>query len=539
MFTLTAIVEYIAVAAAAALLYALCARRLFGALQQTGYDGKSYARWTRRKGNMVYSRYILLAFLIVLAMLVLGICFTFTGEWAAYIALAPVPAFVAVYCFADRRALKVPLVFTRRVGRIFACFAVFLFVFTFALALACNAAAYYAAAELVSHLRYLPFAAVPLVLPVFVRLAAAAERPYATRRNKKYVAAAKEKLASAACVKVGITGSFGKTSVKNFLAAILSERHKVVMTPASYNTPVGIAKAVEGADLTEAAYFLAEMGARHKGDIAELCGLVQPDHCILTGVCAQHTETFGSLSAVLEAKSEILRGTKAGGVAVVGIDENTARLPLASFPLRCVRVGEEEETGARNIRLGTDGTDFTLRLGGVACEAHTCLLGRHNAHDLALAAAMAYSLGMSREEILHGIAQAGYVPHRLQPVQSGGVTVLDDAYNANIEGAACALEVLRLFAGGKYAVTPGIVELGILEEQENRALGERLAGLDGVVLVGETLILPVKEGYLAAGGAPEKLHIVPTLAAAQTFLERTLKEGDAVLFLNDLPDIYG
>ena len=152
---------------------------------------------------------------------------------------------------------------------------------------------------------------------------------------------------------------------------------------------------------------------------------------------------------------------------------------------------------------------------------------------------MAYSLGMSREEILHGIAQAGYVPHRLQPVQSGGVTVLDDAYNANIEGAACALEVLRLFAGGKYAVTPGIVELGILEEQENRALGERLAGLDGVVLVGETLILPVKEGYLAAGGAPEKLHIVPTLAAAHTFLERTLKEGDTVLFLNDLPDIYG
>ena len=87
-------------------------------------------------------------------------------------------------------------------------------------------------------------------------------------------------------------------------------------------------------------------------------------------------------------------------------------------------------------------------------------------------------------------------------------------------------------------MTPGIVELGILEERENRLLGERLAGLDGVVLVGETLVLPVKEGYLAAGGDPEKLHILPTLEKAQALLAEVLQDGDTVLFLNDLPDIY-
>ena len=538
MFTLTAIVEYIVVAIAAALLYALCTRRLLGALQQAGYDGKIYARWTHRKGNMVYSRYILLAFLIALASLVIGVCFTFAGEWAAYIALVPVPGFVAVYCVAERRALKVPLRATRRAGRIFGVNVVLLVLVCFALALGVNAVAFYTAAEIVDHLRYLPFAAVPILLPVLLRLAAGIERPYALARNKKYVAAAKQKLAAAGCRSIGITGSFGKTSVKNFLASILSERYSVVMTPASYNTPVGVARAIDGAQLQNADFFLAEMGARHTGDIAELCALVRPDHCILTGVCPQHLETFGDLHAVLAEKEQILYGTKEGGVAVVGMAENTKTLALEGLPLRCVRVGEGEAYGARNIRLATDGAEFTLLLNGEEHEVRTRLLGRHSVHDLALAAAMAHSLGMSREDILHGIAQAGYVPHRLQPIDSGGVTVLDDAYNANIEGAACALEVLRLFEGKKFVVTPGLVELGILEESANRSLGEQLAGLDGVVLVGETLVLPVKEGYLAAGGDPEKLCVVPTLVKAQAALEGKLQAGDAVLFLNDLPDIY-
>ena len=102
----------------------------------------------------------------------------------------------------------------------------------------------------------------------------------------------------------------------------------------------------------------------------------------------------------------------------------------------------------------------------------------------------------------------------------------------------CALEVLRLFEGKKFVVTPGLVELGILEESANRSLGEQLAGLDGVILVGETLVLPVKEGYLAAGGDPDKLCVVATLARAQAALDGKLQAGDAVLFLNDLPDIY-
>ena len=128
--------------------------------------------------------------------------------------------------------------------------------------------------------------------------------------------------------------------------------------------------------------------------------------------------------------------------------------------------------------------------------------------------------------------------HRLQLTKSNGINILDDGYNANVKGARAALEVLRSFGGRKIIVTPGIVELGILEEKENRQFGELLAGLDLVILVGDTLVTPVKEGYLSAGGGAEKLIVRETLKDAQRELKSYLAKGDTVLFLNDLPDIY-
>ena len=545
MFSLTATVEYVIVALACALLYALCTFKILGALQQAGYDGKKYAAWTRRKGNMVYSRYILLAFLTALAMLVFGICFSFAGMWAGYIALLPVPLFAGLYCAADKRALKVPLVPTARANRIYVLNILVVAVVAFALGAAGNAAAYYlyvlpqnAEWEIVSHLRYLPLAILPILLPVLLRFSNLLEKPFSSGKNKKYLAAAREKLHHAGCIKIGITGSFGKTSVKNFLATILSERYRVLATPESYNTPLGIARTVADADLASYDVFIAEMGARHVGDIAELCDLVRPDHCIVTGICPQHVESFGTVERIIETKGEILAGTKKGGFAVIGKDENTDRLDVAAAGLIKVSVGEHGEFGAFDIVSGPGGISFKLALGIVQCEAHSKLLGAHNAANIALAAAMAFKLGLSKEEILSGIEKIDYVPHRLQPYTSNGVTILDDAYNSNVVGAAAALDVLRSFAGRKIVVTPGLVELGILEEKENFELGKEMAGLDKVILVGETLVSAVKNGYLAAGGVPDAIVTVPTLEAAQELLEGELVNGDTVLFLNDLPDIY-
>ena len=540
MFEWTMIVEYAGVAPGAAVLYALCAGRSLGALQQAGYNGSKYAAWVRRKGNMVRSRGTLLAFLIALSSLVLGICFSFAGEWAAYVALFPIPLFCVLFCAADRSALKVPLVRTARAKRILALDFFLLLLAAAALVLGANALyrLVWPQVGLVGHLRYLPLAVLPLLFPEILRLANALEKPFSSAKNRRYLAAAKKKLLAAPCVKIGITGSCGKTSVKNFLAGILGESCRVFATPASYNTPLGIAKAIEGVDLTQYDYFIAEMGARHKGDIADLCELVRPDHCIVTGICPQHLETFGTVEGIVAAKGEILRGTKPGGFAVIGQDEYTARLDPAAAGLKKVAVGEHGEFGAFDVHCSPAGIEFKLAMGILQMPVRSRLLGAHNAQNIALAAALASKLGVEKEEIASAVAGLDFVPHRLQPLEAGGVIVLDDAYNANVRGAAAALEVLRLFGGRKFVVTPGLVELGVLEESENAALGERMVGLDRILLVGSTLVTAVRKGYLAAGGIEERVSVHPTLDAAKEALGQELMPGDTVLFLNDLPDIY-
>ena len=540
MFEWTMIVEYAGVALGAAVLYALCAGRSLGALQQAGYNGSKYAAWVRRKGNMVRSRGTLLAFLIALSSLVLGICFSFAGEWAAYVALFPVPLFCILFCVADRSALKVPLVRTARAKRILALDFFLLLLAAAALVLGANALyrLVWPQVGLVGHLRYLPLAVLPLLFPEILRLANALEKPFSSAKNRRYLAAAKKKLLAAPCVKIGITGSCGKTSVKNFLAGILGESCRVFATPASYNTPLGIAKAIEDVDLTQYDYFIAEMGARHKGDIAELCELVRPDHCIVTGICPQHLETFGTVEGIVAAKGEILRGTKPGGFAVIGQDEYTARLDPAAAGLKKVAVGEHGEFGAFDVHCSPAGIEFKLAMGILQMPVRSRLLGAHNAQNIALAAALASKLGVEKEEIASAVAGLDFVPHRLQPLEAGGVVVLDDAYNANVRGAAAALDVLRLFGGRKFVVTPGLVELGVLEESENAALGKRMVGLDRILLVGSTLVTAVRKGYLAAGGIEERVSVHPTLDAAKEALGQELMPGDTVLFLNDLPDIY-
>jgi UDP-N-acetylmuramoyl-tripeptide--D-alanyl-D-alanine ligase len=185
-------------------------------------------------------------------------------------------------------------------------------------------------------------------------------------------------------------------------------------------------------------------------------------------------------------------------------------------------------------------TAFTLTLGGENVEIKTPLLGRSGAEDIALAATLAYEMGLTVAEIQRGVAKLQPIPHRLQLIEANGVNILDDGYNCNIEGAKSALEVLGLFEGRKCVVTPGIIECGILEKELNGELGKWIAKgeFDKIILVGDTLVGAVKDGYQTAGGSLEKLVTVKTLGIAQTLLAEWLQEGDCVLFLNDLPDAY-
>ena len=538
MFSLPEIAEYFIVALAMAALCCLCSFKLLGGLQQLNYRGKKYAKWLTRKGNMAVSRLVLLGFLCVLSCAVLGISFSFAGRYAAYVSLIPYPVFFALYFYADKRSLKVPLAATGRLKRIYLIEYILLLVFSAGLVLGVNAAAFYSQLELIRNLRYLPLAILPVLLPLAVRLANALDGLYEVPKNARYVAAAKKKLAESKVLRIGITGSFAKTSVKNMLAAMLAQGRKVLATPASYNTPLGIAKFINESDLTDCEMLIAEMGARNVGDIRELCELVEPDHCIVTGICGQHLETFLSLENVIRAKGEILEGTKEGGFAVFGADENVRSLAKNCSRLQTILVGDGGDVRAENVQTSVNGIEFELAIDAEREKMRCKLLGAHNAQNIAMAAALARKLGVSSEEIATAVAGLDFVPHRLQKTEGNGVTILDDSYNSNVEGAKAAIDVLCDFPGTKFVVTPGLVEMGILEDSANFALGEKLVAADRVILVGTTLIGEIRKGYLSAGGDPEKLIVVPTLEKAKTILAADLKKGDVVLFLNDLPDIY-
>ena len=272
--------------------------------------------------------------------------------------------------------------------------------------------------------------------------------------------------------------------------------------------------------------FLAEMGARKTGDIQELCDMVNPEYGVVTGVCCQHLESFGSLKNIQKEKGALaMRAQK----VVLGSSVETEKEGALK---------EGVDFAAEDVALSTDGVGFTLRIKEDRIPVQTPLLGRHAAEDIALASALCYLLGMSSEEIAAGIRNIQPVPHRLQKSEANGVTILDDSYNSNVEGAKVAVETLKLFGGKKYVVTPGLVELGLIEEKKNEELGALFLGLDGVILVGETRVLPLRNGFLKAGGEEEKVVLVPSLHKAQLWLGEHLAAGDTVLFLNDLPDKY-
>ena len=511
----------------AALMLTLVGLRLVALLQQSGYSGKRFFKWYFSRGNIHRKRISLLCLALILSTALFCLCFSFAGIWQAnLISALPFFGFCALYLISEKKyALKVPLKKTARVVRLSVVSFLVNCIVVIGLAFGLSAAAIAIDKTWFSLLCFVPLGLVFLILPLLLICANALDCVYEIPHNRAFVRRAKKVLDASGCIKVGITGSFGKTSVKHFAAHMLSQKYKVIVTPSSFNTPMGIARTVleNGLDCD---IFLAEMGARHEGDVVELCELVHPKFGIVTGVCGQHIETFGSLEAIKREKAVLAQSAEQ---VVLG-------LTASDFPARNA-MREGTDFHMRNLSCTKEGISFDLDIKDREISIHCALLGESAAEDVALAAVLCHLLGMTDEEISRAAASIEPVPHRLEKIEANGLIILDDSYNANIEGAKNAVKTLKLFDGRKIVVTPGLVELGQLSESLNAELGAALVGTE-VVLVGETLILPVRKGYLEAGGDEALLHTVPTLSLAQEWLSKELSEGDCVLFLNDLPDIY-
>ncbi len=377
--------------------------------------------------------------------------------------------------------------------------------------------------------------------------------------NGAYLFSAKKRIKTFQPKVIGITGSYGKTSTKYILHQILSEKFNTLMTPDSYNTPMGICKVIRGELTAEHEIFIVEMGAYKRGDIRELCNLASPQIGILTAVGPQHLERFKSIENIAKTKYELIESLPPDGLAVFNCDnEICAGLadkrehdgnPVRRYATEPFPVGaglprpytERAELTATNIQHTDEGLTFTIHTSVGTTEIRTQLLGRHNVSNILAATAVATECGMTLEEIRVAIANVAPVPHRLQLTASeGNVTIIDDSFNANPVGAKAALEVLTEIQGGKKVlVTPGMVELGEREYEENKRLGEHAADVcDLVILVGPRRTTPILDGLKAAQYPNQQIIVALNLEEVKQHLATQVQAGDVVLFENDLPDNY-
>ena len=351
---------------------------------------------------------------------------------------------------------------------------------------------------------------------------------------------------------IGITGSYGKTSVKYYLTTLLSEGFRVLMTPESFNTPMGIVRTIREHMKPTHEIFVCEMGARHLHDIKEITDFIHPDDGIVTSIGYQHLETFHSLDNIISTKYELRDAVdekeKAEGrqegkhLKFVNADNEIIRANMKYKDAITYGLSEGCDYRATDLKVTGAGTSFTVTSPkGETAEFSTRLVGRHNVENIMGAIACASSLGIPLTKLKMAVRRLQSVPHRLELTRHGNVSILDDAYNSNPNGAKVALETLSLFEGSvKILVTPGMVELGEKEDEYNKEFGKQAAAVcDYIILVGEKQTQAIKEGILEAGFDSERLFVKNSFNEASALMyELDAGREKVILLENDLPDNY-
>ena len=513
------------------------------ALQQKGYVCSDYFKWISKKNNVFNSRVIMLSLLSTFAFCLYNAVFAFIdNDFFTLSGFVFYLLFALMYILGEKKMEnKVPLKFTSRIKRLLVTYFIISVVVFFGLIVGFNALCYLIPFNFLKVVRFSVVCLLPLLMPITIFVASIFNKPIERVIRKKFIALATERLNRENLIKIGITGSYGKTSVKNFLTTILQEKYKVVATPLSFNTPLGIAKSTELLqDDTEV--FIAEMGARRVGDIRELCDIVKPNVSVLNGVIGAHLLTFGSIEKVVKTKYEVMESLSEDGLGVFTCDnENTLEL-YNKFSGNKILAGINNQgcagVFAKDISSSKDGSTFTLVVDGEEVACQTKLLGKHNISNLTLAVAVAKKLGLTISQIQSAIHKIEPVEHRLSLIQKNGVTIIDDAYNSNAEGIKSALEVLEFFNGRKIIVTPGMTELGLEQNKKNYDFGVMLASVvDYAFLVEGGSCNAIRDGMVFGGGFNHNnVKIVANLTVAKDKLKDFIKEGDIILFENDLTD---
>lgn len=384
----------------------------------------------------------------------------------------------------------------------------------------------------------------------FVLLANLTNKPIEYAINQHYYNDAKKRLQmNPNLIVIGITGSYGKTSVKNVLYQLLSQKYNVLMTPESYNTLLGVIRTIRERLNPTHDIFIVEMGAKELGDIAEICKLANPGIGMITSIGPQHLDTFKTLENVIRTKGELFEGVQPNGRIFVNLnDENIQKLKLRD-DLNAIFFGRDQQKKAHYAVSGEhvteDGTVFNLLVGKGKKQEHialkTKLFGAHNIDNMLGSIAIAMELGVSPAQINRALYDLHPVKHRLSIARSPlGYTILDDAFNSNPTGSKNALEVLKKMKGNrKIIMTPGMIELGDRQFELNENFGEYIAAAcDYVVLVGKKQTEPIQQGLKNKKFPAEKIMVVQNLADGFKAVNDYAQPQDVLLIENDLPDAF-
>lgn len=330
---------------------------------------------------------------------------------------------------------------------------------------------------------------------------------------------------------VGITGSVGKTTTKDMVHAALSAKYNTLKNEGNLNNEIGVPLTLFRLDPSHEAAVI-EMGMSGFGEISAMTNIVRPDVAIITNIGVSHIEKLGSREGILKAKLELLEGMKPNAPVILNADNDM---------LRTVRPGAHRtvfysidypvgEYRASNIVMTDDSLEFTVAAGAQAVRAKLPCTGRHNVYNALAACAAGKCLGIDIAESLEALK--GYVPSgmRQRIVKKGGITFIEDCYNASPDSQAAALAVLGAMKATRHiAVIGDMLELGSFSEQAHREVGEKAAqnGIDAVLTYGERALLTAEGAK--AGGVP-LVRSFSDKKELSDFLLSELHEGDAVLF---------
>ncbi len=374
-----------------------------------------------------------------------------------------------------------------------------------------------------------------LFLTVLVDAALLIVAPLERRLARTFLEQARTRVAKVRPTVIAITGSYGKTTTKNYLAHLLSGGHSVLASPASFNNAMGLSRAVNEHLVPGTEVFIAEMGTYGDGEIAGLCEVFPPDIAVLTAIGEMHLQRMKTREGVLRAKTEI---TVKARVVVVNNDDDllaglaTSLAAQGKQVIRCSIVDAGADVAIVDGRLIVRGAN----LGAVTLPDSV------HPSNAACAVGAAVALGDDVRPLVKRLSDLPTVAHRLEPTAlPNGSWILDDTYNSNPAGAAEAVRraaVLAERSGGRvHVVTPGMVELGAVQAERNRELGDAVvaSGATTLVVVGRTNARALHLG--GSGGATEVIEVA-TRPEAVALIEKRSVAGDVVLYENDLPDHY-